>query len=271
MAMPSNLPDFKIFYHRQRGFADTEAIPVSYGFFGRQGGVSTGVYSSLNCGPGSEDAPESVQKNRRIVADILGVGPSNLLSLYQLHGDSCLKVTQSWSAEDRPQADAMVTDVPGLALGILTADCAPVLFYAQSSAKTVIGAAHAGWGGALKGILESTVAAMEDLGAKREAIRACIGPCIHQSSYEVSAEFHERFMVQHRENGRFFQPGQKAGRFMFDLAGYCVFRLYGAGISRVYIKDLDTYFNEEDFFSYRRATHRDEKDYGRQISAIAIK
>ena len=163
-----------------------------------------------------------------------------------------------------------MTDVPGMGLGILTADCAPVLFYAEGK-KPVIGAAHAGWGGAFKGVLESTLQGMEELGAAREEIRACIGPCIHKTSYEVGAEFYQRFVEEDFENERFFQSSRKKDHFMFDLAGYCASRLQKAGLKRVYIKDIDTYFNEEDFFSYRRPVHRGEKDYGRQISAIAIK
>ena len=265
----SNPQDSEVPFCTIRPFAD-EAGKVAHGFFGRQGGESLGVYGDLNCGIGSDEDVEVVMRNRAIVAGAMGVVPENLLSLYQVHGDACLKVSAPWPITNRPQADAFVTDVPGIALGILTADCAPVLFCADGK-KPVVGATHAGWGGAFKGVLEATVQGMEELGAAREDIRACIGPCIHKSSYEVGAEFYERFTGQDFENEKFFQSARKKDHFMFDLAGYCANRLYKAGVSRVYIKDLDTYFNEEDFFSYRRSVHRGEQDYGRQISVVALR
>ena len=264
------MADSKIPYHSLQAFADNEGSPVLHGFFGRRGGVSKGVYNALNCGVGSDDEPEVVAQNRALVANTMGAAPEYLVSLFQMHSDVCLTVDKPWSTANRPEADAFVTDVPGLALGILTADCAPVLFY-TGGPKPVIGAAHAGWGGAFKGVLESTVKAMEALGAQRETIRACIGPCISKASYEVGPEFYQQFVEHEAENDRFFGAARKKDHFLFDLAAYCASRLHQAGLKRVFIKDLDTYFNEEDFFSYRRATHRGEKDYGRQISAIMIK
>ncbi len=245
---------------------------VFHGFFGRFGGVSKNVYASLNCGPGSDDHPEHVDHNRRVVAGVAGCAPEQLLTLYQVHGNACVRVTEGWRDAQRPQADAMVTDQPGFALGILTADCAPVLFYGEKSdGSPVIGAAHAGWGGALKGVLEETLSQMKALGATSESLKACIGPCIGQSSYEVQDDFADALYQEDDENERFFKPGKRSGHLMFDLAGYCAFKLYKQGMKDVFIKDLDTYFNEEEFFSYRRATHRSEKDYGRQISVITIK
>lgn len=242
---------------------------VSYGFFGRQGGVSDGIYGSLNCGEGSGDDLEAVHENRTRVAVALEV--DWLLSLYQIHSATCLDVTAPWMHE-RPQADAMVTDVPGIALGILTADCAPVLFTGKKADGTpVIGAAHAGWKGALGGILESTVRMMSEKGAQMETIRACVGPCIGKASYEVGAEFLETFLNDNEENERFFGSAQRADHYMFDLPGYCAARLSQVGLKNISLMDRDTYSNEQDFYSYRRKTHRGEEDYGRQISAIAIK
>lgn len=254
------------------GFTDNETAPVFHAFFGRAGGVSGDIYASLNCGVGSADEPERVTENRRRIAASTGVAPENFLTLHQIHSDKCVTVKEIWDMKDRPQADAFVTDVPGIALGILTADCAPVLFYGENAkGKPVVGAAHAGWGGALKGVLESTVKAMNALGAESAKIRACIGPCIGRASYEVTEEFSAPFLEQDEANEKFFAAGKRPSHLMFDLAGYCASRLAGAGLRQVFIKDLDTYFNEEDFFSYRRSTHRQEKDYGRQASVICIK
>jgi len=247
------------------------SVPVFHGFFGRSGGFSTGIYASLNCGAGSDDHVGDVINNRRLVADVAGCEPENLLGLHQIHSDICVSVTKPWSSHAKPQADAMVTDQRGLALGILTADCAPVLFIgAKADGAPVIGAAHAGWGGALKGILASTVAHMLALGAMQDSLQACIGPCIGKASYEVTDEFMQPFLAEDPENERFFMSGKRAGHGLFDLPGYCAAKLAKAGVGKVFIKDLDTYFNEEDFFSYRRTTHRKETDYGRQISVIAI-
>ncbi|MCB1532541.1 MAG: peptidoglycan editing factor PgeF [Alphaproteobacteria bacterium] len=242
---------------------------VSHGFFGRQGGVSEGIYESLNCGQGSGDDPAHVEENRARVAAKLGVGRARLLSLYQIHSDVCLRVTEGW--EERPEADAHVTDRPGLALSILTADCAPVLFYGEKDdGAPVIGAAHAGWRGAFGGVLESTVGAMKDLGAKPASIRAAIGPCIAKASYEVDDGFVQRFIETDEANEHFFGAAARAGHAMFDLAGYAAARLARAGVKNVSILDLDTCADEAAFFSYRRKTHRNEPDYGRQISAIVI-
>ncbi len=254
----------------QEGFA-THA-DVSHGFFTRLGGVSAGVYESLNMGFGSDDAQENVWENRRRVGDVLGVGVKSVLTVYQEHGATCLSVTQAHDALNAPKADAMVTDQAGFALGVLTADCAPVLFYGVGEGgKPVIGAAHAGWRGALGSMLASTVAQMEALGAQRRSIQACIGPCIGKVSYEVSADFVEPFMAEDAENDRFFGAGAKEGHPLFDLAGYCAFKLSRIGLSQIFIQDMDTYALEGEFFSYRRAAHRGEVDYGRQISAIVIK
>ena len=245
---------------------------VFHGFFGRKGGESQGIYASLNCGPGSNDDPADVAANRAIVSEIVGCDPSRLLSLYQVHGDHCVMVGDVWDADNRPQADAMVTDQPGFALGILTADCAPVLFHGQKEdGAVVIGAAHAGWGGALKGVLGETLMQMIALGATLESIKACVGPCIAQSSYEVGEDFVHAFLKESEENERFFKSAKREGHLMFDLPGYCAFKISQAGVKDVFIRDFDTYSREDDFFSYRRATHREEKDYGRQISVITIK
>lgn len=243
---------------------------AQHGFFTRMGGVSDGIYKSLNCGPGSNDEPERVQENRICVAEELGVEPQNLLSLYQVHGAECLYVTEAF--DEKPQADALVTDQAGLALGILTADCGPVLFYGQKSdGSPVIGAAHAGWGGALKGVLGATVEVMQKQGAIIESVRAALGPCIGPASYEVSDDFADPFLEQDEANEHFFKSGQREGHLMFDLGGYIAKRLSEAGVRHVSISGMDTYADEKRFFSYRRSTHRHEADYGRQISAIVIK
>jgi hypothetical protein len=244
---------------------------VFHGFFGRAGGVSKGVYHALNCGPGSDDAIESVKENLAIVAEAPGLKAEQIVTLHQVHGDTCVRVEKPWPLLDRPQADAAVTDKPGIGLGILTADCAPVLFFAEKAdGSPVIGAAHAGWKGAVGGVLESVVKAMQAYGLKPGSLRAAIGPCIGQASYEVGPDFPAPFLDENPENEKFFRPARKHGHFQFDLPGYCAAKLASIGVSQVAIKDLDTYFNEEDFFSYRRTTHRGDKDYGRQISLIAI-
>ena len=240
---------------------------VRHGFFGRAGGTSGGIYGGLNCGVGSSDNPADVKANREAVAALMGVEPGNVLSLYQVHGDVCLKVNAPH--KERPQADAQVTDVPGLAISILTADCAPVLFYGRNDKGPVVGAAHAGWKGALGGVLDSTVYAMEEYGVKAKDIKAAIGPCISKRSYEVGQDFAAPFLDEDPENERFFMDGE-AGKLMFDLPGYCAARLYNCGLTNVAITGIDTYANERDYFSFRRATHRKEPDYGRQISVIVI-
>lgn len=259
-------------YYTSREFGLGLDDKVFHGFYGRSGGVSKDIYNALNCGTGSDDAVEAVAENRYIVAKSVGCDASHLLSLYQVHGNECVVVNEVWGNDSRPEADAFVTDRAGIALGILTADCAPVLFFGQKkNGEPVVAAAHAGWGGALKGVLASAVDGMLALGTEIGSIRACIGPCIGKVSYEVDESFCEKFLQEDEENERFFSAAQRQGHLMFDLAGYCAFKLFKAGVKNVYIKDLDTYFNEEDFFSYRRATYRGEKDYGRQISVIMIK
>lgn len=266
MAEPLTSPDSKIAYIQVREFADPA---IAHGFFGRAGGVSGGIYGGLNCGVGSSDVPADVKANRAKVAAELGVSAENILSLYQVHGDLCLKVSQPH--KDRPQADAQVTDVPGLAISVLTADCAPVLFHGKKGdGSPVIGAAHAGWKGALGGILESTVYKMEEYGVKAETIRAAIGPCIGKRSYEVSEDFAKPFLSQDPEAERFFMSAAKEGHLMFDLPGYCAARLYECGVTKVTITGADTFTREQDYYSFRRATHHKEPDYGRQISVIAI-
>jgi hypothetical protein len=264
--------DFDPVYYDMDSFVDNKASPVFHGFFGRQGGESKGVYAGLNCALGSQDNPEAIFVNRRVIAEIAGCDPEAITTVYQVHSNICVYTDKPFAPDERPKADALVTDVPGLALGILTADCAPVLFYAKKpDGRPLIGAAHAGWSGALNGVLESTVRELEKLGADVHTIKACIGPCIGPVSYEVTEDFAEAFIEENPENERFFRAARRTGHLMFDLAGYCAFKLAELGLKEVLIKDLDTYFNEEDFFSYRRAVHRKEEDYGRQISLIMIK
>lgn len=258
-------------YYTSDVFADNDDAPVFHGFFGRQGGVSKGVYNALNCRRGSGDVQEHIEENYKRVGQAIDLEPSRILTLYQVHSKICLKVDEPWGPDARPEADAMVTDKPGVALGVLTADCTPVLFWAAGKNGPVVGAAHSGWKGAIGGVLEETVATMESYGVERKKIRAAIGPCISQVSYEVSDSFLGPFMDDNPENERFFQSARREGHFMFDLAGYCAFQLALSGLQNIAIKDVDTYFNEGDFFSYRRATHRGEKDYGGQVSLIYIK
>lgn len=247
--------------------ANLDSKGIAHGFFGRQGGVSQGIFTSLNCGPGSGDVRSNVIENRLRVAERLSGAPA-LLTLYQIHSPGVVTVTAPWNIGEGPQADAMVTRERNIALGILTADCAPVLF-ADSDAG-VIGAAHAGWKGALGGVTDSTIAAMEALGAKRDRIAAAVGPCIGQANYEVGLEFRDRFAGADSRNIRFFVPSERAQHFRFDLEGYVAERLGAARIGNIERFSTCTYALEFDFFSFRRATHRDEKDYGRQISAIVL-
>lgn len=244
---------------------------VRHGFFGRTGGVSRGIYNSLNCGLGSGDDPAAVRENRGRVAENLGAAADALVTLHQVHSPDCVRVTEAWAPEDRPKADALVTDVPGMVIGVLTADCGPVLFSGRRADGTpVIGAAHAGWGGAIGGVLEATVAAMTAMGVAPGGIRAAVGPCIGPDSYEVKDDFRLRFVEQDKENAAFFIPATRVGHLMFDLPSYIRRRLKLAGVGLVDGRGIDTCFNEEDYFSYRRSTHRVEPDYGRQVSAIVI-
>jgi polyphenol oxidase len=240
---------------------------IRHAFFTRQGGVSEGIYATLNGGIGSSDEPSRVQENRRRMTEAMGVRADALISVYQVHSPDAVVVEGPWTAE-RPKADGMVTAVPGLALGITTADCGPVLF-ADPEAR-VIGAAHAGWRGAVTGVLESTVEAMERLGARRDKIVAVLGPTIGQNAYEVGPDFIERFTKEAPGHERFLKPGERPGHAMFDLPGFIGARLATAGIGGFTDLSLCTYSDEERFFSYRRTTHRKEPDYGRLISAIAL-
>ena len=244
------------------------ALPnIRHAFFTRQGGVSEGIYASLNGGIGSSDEPDRVKENRRRMADTLSVAPDALISVYQVHSPDAVLVEGPWGPE-RPKADAMVTKMPGLALAITTADCGPVLFADPEGG--VIGAAHAGWRGAVTGILESTVEAMERLGAERSRIVAVLGPTISREAYEVGPEFVQRFSEEAPGYEHFFRPSEKPDRAMFDLPGFIGARLNAAGIGSFTNLGLCTYSDEERFFSYRRTTHRRESDYGRLISAITL-
>jgi YfiH family protein len=241
---------------------------IRHGFFTRAGGVSEGVYESLNGGVGSEDSPAKVAENRARMAKHLGVAPDRFLTCYQIQSPEVVVAETPWPSNERPRADAIVTRTPNLAIGISTADCGPVLL-AEPEAR-VIGAAHAGWRGALTGVIEQTVAAMEKLGAKRGRIVAAAGPMIRQPNYEVGQDLIDRFVATDPNTIRFFKPAQRPGHSMFDLAGYVVSRLRRAEIAE--IEDLGhcTYADPAQFYSYRRATHRAEPDYGRHINAIAL-
>jgi len=238
---------------------------IKHGFFSRNGGVSTGVYASLNCGLGSHDAPENVAENRKRVAQYFGAQPEQLYSLRQIHSTKVVTIEQA--GMQLPEADAMVTNQPDILLGILTADCAPVMF--ADSKQKIIGVAHAGWPGAFKGILEATIQAMEQLGSNISDIHACIGPCIAQSSYEVGAEFYDRFVQESAQYKEFFLPSNPE-KFHFDLKAFIVSRLAKAGISNINMLANDTCAEENLFFSYRYNTLRGEKKYGRQISVIGL-
>lgn len=242
---------------------------VSYGFFSRQGGVSQGLYDSLNCAPHSQDNPEHIAENRcRVLAEL---GGEHLSTLKQIHSPLCRMVEQS-TTTPMDEGDALVTRTASHVLGVLTADCGPVLFYGEDSAgHPVIGAAHAGWGGALKGVLESTIEKMQELGAVKETIHAALGPCIGPVSYEVDISFQVPFVDEDNNAARFFAAGKDNAKLMFDMPSYIAYRLRRAGVLHVAIAGHNTYAMEQDYFSYRRATHRGEKDYGRQISAIMIR
>lgn len=245
-----------------------EAMPaITHGFFGREGGVSTGIYESLNCGPGSDDDRAAVIANREIVRG--AIGANALVTVHQIHSADATIVTAPWDIGHGQECDAMASATPGIALGILTADCAPVLFADEEAG--VIGAAHAGWKGALGGIIESTLKAMEKLGAERGRIAAAIGPCISQTHYEVGPEFHTRFASAAPANTRFFIACERTGHFRFDLEGFVAARLADAGLSRIQPLSACTYAQEHAFFSFRRATHRGENGYGREISTIMLR
>jgi YfiH family protein len=271
---------------------------ISHGFFTRNGGVSEGIYSSLNCGYGSGDDMEKVKENRRIVAAKMGAGV--LCTVHQTHSPDAVIVNEAWEHKDAPKADALVTNKPNIILGVLTADCLPILFADEKNG--VIAAAHSGWKGAFSGVIENTIDKMQQLGASIPDISATIGPAISKKSYEVGAEFFERFIGQDNNNERFFvksivipdligdlgRHGTNSGcgsrsplaggddeeklpdKYLFDLAGYAKHRLLGGGISQINIIAQDTYFNDNEFFSYRRSCKRGEPVYGRQISAIVM-
>lgn len=247
--------------------ANLSALPgVRHAFFTRQGGVSQGVYAGLNVGVGSGDDPAAVQHNRALAAGALGVDASHLLTCYQIHSDRAVTAQAPWSA--RPEGDAVVTDVAGLACGALAADCAPVLF-ADPQAR-VVAAAHAGWKGALGGIIAATVAAMEAKGARRERIVAAVGPCIGPLSYEVGDDFLDRFVAEDSDFARFFAPGAQAGKRLFDLPAFVLSRLDAAGVGDARWIGHDTRAQEDLFYSNRRAFLRGEPDYGRLLSAIVL-
>ena len=241
---------------------------VRHAFFSRRGGVSGGLFASLNCGFGSADNAEDVAVNRARAAGELGVGSDALVTAYQVHSPKVAVVTEPWQPGEGPKVDAMVTRMPGLGLGILTADCAPVLF--ADNEAGVIGAAHAGWRGAVGGVIEATLAAMAELGAEPERIAAAVGPCIAQASYEVGPEFPQAFLDEDPANARFFVPSAREGHFMFDLPGYCTAKLRGLGLAMVSWIGRDSCAEPEAFFSYRRTCLAGEKHYGRNLSAIVI-
>lgn len=244
------------------------AVPnLRHAFFTREGGVSDGIYASLNGGLGSRDNAEHVRENRARMASMMNVAPENFLTVYQVHSPDVAVAEAAWDSTTRPHADAIVTCTPNLAIGITTADCGPVLFADPKAG--VIGAAHAGWKGALTGVLESTIAAMEKLGAERNGIIAAIGPLIRQRSYEVGAEFVERFTAADPGYAAFFVASERDGHAMFDLAGFIRARLAQAGVLMIDDLGNDTYTDDR-FFSYRRSVHRKEPDYGRLIHAIAL-
>ena len=244
------------------------AVPgLRHAFFSRDGGVSEGIYASLNGGLGSNDDPAHVAENRRRMAEQMGVTPAHFLGVWQIHSPDAVVATGPWEGTSRPRADAIVTRTEGVAIGVTAADCGPILFVDPNA--RVIGAAHAGWKGALTGIVESTVDAMEKLGAERADIVAAIGPLIRQHSYEVGNEFVERFVETDAENALFFLPAAREGHAMFDLAGFIRMRLENAGVIVIDDLGVDTY-SDERFFSYRRSVHRKEPDYGRHVHAIVL-
>ncbi len=251
-------------------FADSlSAHPkIRHGFFTREGGVSEGTYASLNCGLGSNDDPERVCINRARAMAQLGLDASALATVCQVHSAIALTLDHPWAEKSRPAADGMATNRPGVALGILTADCAPVLF--ADAARGVIGAAHAGWRGAKDGILAATVHAMTGLGARRECIEAAVGPCIRQPSYEVAAAFRDAFLEDDRASGDLFIAAERPGHFRFDLAGYVQRRLMAMHLATVTVLPHDTFADDGLFFSFRRVTLNGGGDYGRMLSSIAL-
>ncbi|HEV7304944.1 peptidoglycan editing factor PgeF [Ensifer sp.] len=248
-------------------FGERVGPAIAHGYFTRKGGVSEGLYHGLNVGLGSHDDRDRVNENRTRVAAWFGAPLERLATVHQVHSPDAIVVDETYDGA-RPEADALVTATPGIVLGVLSADCGPILF-ADAEAK-VIGAAHAGWKGALGGVLESTIEKMVQLGARRERIVACLGPSISGRSYEVGAEFVARFVAADASYNAYFAPSERSGHAMFDLPSFTVRRLTEAGVAAENL-DICTYADEERFFSYRRTTHRQEPDYGRQISAICIR
>jgi purine-nucleoside/S-methyl-5'-thioadenosine phosphorylase / adenosine deaminase len=246
----------------------TGVAGIRHAFFTRRGGVSDGIYESLNGGTGSDDVPARIAENRARMASALGVAPERFLTAYQIHSPTVVVAHEPWPGDARPRADAIVTRVAGLAIGISTADCGPVLF--ADAEAGVIGAAHAGWRGALAGVTDATLAAMEQLGADRSRIVAVLGPMIRQPSYEVGPDLVAQFTAAAASNARFFRPAERPAHALFDLAGYVTARLAGAGIATVEDIGRCTYAEGDLFFSYRRTTHRREPDYGRHINAIVL-
>lgn len=240
---------------------------VPHGFLGRKGGISTGLYAGLNVGWGSDDEREAVARNRELARNAVLPGTA-LVTVHQVHSADVVTVTEPIPDEARPKADALVTDRPGLLLGVLTADCVPILF--ADEARGIVGAAHAGWKGALTGVGEATLDAMVALGAQRSAIGCAIGPCIGRASYEVSEAFADPFLARDAQDARFFSAG-RPGHLQFDLAGYVAARLAAAGAGRITVLDEDTYSQPERFYSYRRSCHAGEPGYGRQISLVGLK
>jgi len=245
-----------------------ESLPTPHGFFTRRGGVSSGPFASLNCSLSGHDSRDAVLENRALAVRALGGAPEGLVGLTQVHGAETVHVTQPWKPGAGPRADAMVTDRPEIALGIVTADCAPVLF--ADTAAGVVGAAHAGWRGAVAGVLEATIAAMTALGARAERIAAAVGPCIAQASYEVGADLREAVLARNPGDAVFFAAGQREDRWQFDLSGYCAARLAAAGVRQVEALAADTAADADRFFSHRRRTLNGEGPIGHQISVIRL-
>lgn len=249
--------------------SDPALAGLPHGFFTRNGGVSTGRFASLNCSLSGRDDADAVARNRALAMDAIGLRPDSLSGLFQVHGPAVVRVSSPVPIDARPQADAMVTNRPGVTLGIVTADCGPILF--ADAAAGVIGAAHAGWRGAVAGVLESTIDAMEELGAERGRIAAVVGPCIRQPSYEVGPDMRDAALAASADAARFFTPGARPDRWMFDLAGYCAARLSAAGAGTVAVVEADTLLAEDRFFSYRRNTlSGGGGPIGHQLSAIAL-
>lgn len=241
---------------------------IRHGFFTRLGGISTGIYESLNCGAGSKDDAAAVRENRTKVAEMLDIAPEHLITPYQVHSADAVVAEEPWQPKDAPKADAIVTRTPGLAIGVVTADCAPVLLYEPQAG--VIGAAHAGWRGALTGIAEATVKAMVSLGAEPARILAAIGPAISVTAYEVGADYQAEVLAQDAAAGDFFVIDDSTGEPHFDLPAYVAERLTRAGIGDIFDLGLCTYCDEARLYSYRRSQHWGESDYGRQLSAIVL-